>query len=91
MKADLFQRNMTLSFEFSRYLLDHPEIEAQIPEEALVVLLPEDDPALCDYNRRTSEKERASGQPMVYIRLPSLLPEQRSRIAGVRIEPVAVT
>jgi hypothetical protein len=91
MEPDVVARNMTLSFEFSRYLLDHPEIDAQVPEGACVVLLPEDDPELCDYNRRISQEKRAAGQPIVYIRLSSLLPEQRSRITGVRIEPTPVS
>lgn len=46
MEPDVVARNMALSFEFSRYLLDHPEIEAQIPEGAYVVLLPEDGPGI---------------------------------------------
>ena len=91
MESDVVARNMTLSFEFSRYLLDHPEIETQVPEGACVVLLPEDDPELCDYNRRISQEKRAAGQPIVYIRLSSLLPEQRSRITGVRIKPTPVS
>lgn len=90
METDVVERNMMLSFEFSRYLIDHPEIEAQVPEGACVVLLPEDDPELCAYNRRVCEEQRVAGQPVVYIRLSSLLPEQRSRIAGIRIEPASV-
>lgn len=91
MSSDLVQRNMTLTFEFSRYLLDHPELEAQIPEGTQVVLLPEDDPELCEHNRQVSERERATGQPVVYIHLGSLLPEQRSRLRHVRIEPSPVS
>lgn len=90
MEPDVVARNMTLSFEFSRYLIDHPEVEAQVPEGACVVLLPEDDPELCEYNRRICEERREAGQPIVYIRLSSLLPEQRSRIAGIRIESAPV-
>ena len=91
MSSDLVQRNIALTFEFSRYLLDHPELEAQIPEGAYVVLLPEDDPELCEYNRQVSERERATGQPVVSIHLGSLLPEQRSRLRHVRIEPSPVS
>lgn len=91
MSSDLVHRNMTLTFEFSRYLLDHPELEAQIPEGAYVVLLPEDDLELCEHNRQMSERERAIGQPVVYIHLDSLLPEQRSRLRHVRIEPSPVS
>ncbi len=91
MEPDVVAQKMTLSFEFSRYLLDHPEIEAQVPEGACVVRLPEEDQELCDYNRRIGEEKRAAGQPIVYVGLSSLLPEQRSRITGVRVEPAPVS
>ncbi len=90
MSSNLIQRNMTLSFEFSRYLFDHPELETQIPEGAYVVLLPEDDPELCEHNRQAGEWDRAPGQAVVYIRLGSLLPQQGSRLRHVRIEPSVV-
>lgn len=91
MTSDVIQRQMGLSFEFSRYLLDHPELEEQIPSGAYVVLLPEDDPELCEHNRRISERERTPGQPVVHIRLGALLPEQRSRLRHVRVEPSPVS
>lgn len=91
MNNEIVQRTLTLSFEFSRYLLDHPEIENQIPEGAYVVLLPEDDPELCAHNKWLSERERVPGQPVVYIRLGSLLPEQRSRLRHVVVEESPVS
>jgi len=42
-QRDFFSKNLTLSFEFDLYLLDHPEVAEQIPKDALTVLLPEDD------------------------------------------------
>jgi hypothetical protein len=90
MKTDLIERNMSLSLEFSRYLLDHPEVEASIPEGAYVVLLPEDDPELCEFNTRVAEAERTPGQATVKVRLAPLQPEQRSRIVGVKVDPAPV-
>ena len=37
----LVEKNLELSFEFSRYLMAHPEVERQIPRGAQVVMLPE--------------------------------------------------
>ncbi|MBN2034659.1 MAG: hypothetical protein JW836_15415 [Deltaproteobacteria bacterium] len=41
---DFFDKSLTLSFDFSRYIIAHPEMDEQIPKGALVVLLLEDDP-----------------------------------------------
>lgn len=90
MKTDLIERNMSLSLEFSRYLLDHPEVETRIPEGAYVVLLPEDDLELREFNTRVAEAERAPGQAIVKVRLAPLQPEQRSRIVGVKVDPTPV-
>ena len=42
----IVEKNITLSFEFERYVTEHPEILGQIPEGAAVVFLPKDDPEL---------------------------------------------
>jgi hypothetical protein len=45
-KEELFRKNQQLSTEFELYMLDHPEIEETIPDNAMIVLLP-------DYDRDT--------------------------------------
>ena len=40
---ELFAKNQKLSTEFDLYIMEHPEIEDQIPDNALIVLLPEYD------------------------------------------------
>lgn len=90
MNPELIERSITLSLEFSRYLLDHPDLEARIAEGALIVLLPENDPELYEYNARIAEAGRLPGQPVVKIRLGPLLPEQRSRIVEAKVDPAPV-
>ena len=33
-KEDLFKKNQLLGIEFDRYLLEHPEISGEVPENA---------------------------------------------------------
>jgi hypothetical protein len=49
-EQEIFSRNVMLSTEFNKYLIEHPEFAEQIPDEAVVVLLPADDPELCQEN-----------------------------------------
>lgn len=84
---EIFDKNLTLGTEFSRYVMEHPEFAEQIPKDALVVLLPEDDPELCEINRKNAEEGREPGQPVVYVRIKKLAP-MRERIAKLRLELV---
>jgi len=55
----IIEKNITLSFEFERYLQENPRLLAQIPEDAEVVLLPKDAPELyrINYDNYTEERE----------------------------------
>ena len=49
-EEEIFSKNLILSTEFDRYVIDHPEFAEKIPQNAQIVLLPEDDPELCQKN-----------------------------------------
>ena len=73
-EQELFEKNPVLTTEFDRYLLEHPEIAEQIPLNAQIVLLPDDDPELSQKNREIAAAQREPGQPVVYIRIQQLAP-----------------
>ena len=85
----LIEKNLELSFEFTRYLLAHPEVEKQIPSGAQVVMLPEYDEKLKRFNLRNSKRGREKGQPVVYVRIKRLASDRPSRLVGTKIERVA--
>lgn len=73
-EKEFFEKNLILTTEFDRYLFEHPEVAEQIPLNAQVVLLPEDDPELCEKNRAVAAAQREPGQPVVYVRITKLAP-----------------
>ena len=73
-EKELFEKNLILTTEFDRYLLGHPEIAEHIPLNAQIVLLPEDDPELCQKNLEVAAAQREPGQPVVYVRIEKLAP-----------------
>lgn len=81
----LFHKNLSLSTEFNRYVLEHPEFAEKIPENAQVVLLPDYDPELCQANLEIAKKQREPSQPVVYVRIEKLK-SQKSRLINPRIE-----
>lgn len=72
--SDVAKKNLELSFEFSRYLLNNSELEGKIPEGALIVFEVEDDRELTEYNRRLSERQKEVNQPVVTVHISGLAP-----------------
>ena len=88
-EKELFTRNLKLSTEFDLYLLEHPEVAERIPENALIVLLPEEDTDLCEKNLELAKTRREPGQAIVYVRVEKVAPP-RSRLVNPKVEIAAV-
>jgi hypothetical protein len=82
-REELFRKNQQLSTEFELYLLEHPEIEEKIPDNALIVLLPEYDKELAEKNIELAEANKEPGQIVVYVRVERL---RTSRIEGLTLQ-----
>lgn len=87
-EQDLFLKNLKLSREFDLYLIEHPEVAERIPANALIVLLPEDDPELCAKNQELARVRREPGQAVVSVRVGALTPP-RSRLVDPKVEVAA--
>ena len=78
-ERSLFEHNLELSTEFSRYLCDHPEIEDQIPEGAQIVFAIDTDSEWTQRNFELARKNNEPGQPVVIVHVKALAP-RRSRL-----------
>ena len=84
-EKEIFNKNLILSAEFDRYVIEHPEFAEKIPLNAVVVLLPEDDQELCDINMEIAERQKEEGQQIVYVHIGKVAP-QISRLTDVSLE-----
>ncbi|TVR75569.1 MAG: hypothetical protein EA415_03570 [Sphaerobacteraceae bacterium] len=66
-RADFTERNITLSFEFARSIVDNPSILDEIPDGATLILLPSDEPDLVRENFRLGIAVAERGEN-VYLR-----------------------
>jgi hypothetical protein len=86
----IFIRNVTLSTEFNKYLSEHPEFAEQIPDEAVVILLPADDPELCQENLKLAEQNKTiddvPDRPVVHVKIERLAPPPPSRLVNPTVE-----
>ena len=84
-EKEIFNKNLILSTEFDRYVIEHQEFAEKIPLNAMVVLLPEDDPELSRINIEIAEKQREEGQQVIYVHIGRVAP-QISRLTNVSLE-----
>src|SRR5512145_2669117 len=87
-RDEAFAKNLALTFEFDRYLIDHPRFAEKIPFDALVVLLPKYDRRLREYNLKISKKNRQVGRAVIYVQIEGLKPS-KSRLLRPRISTPA--
>jgi hypothetical protein len=82
---DFFNRNAELSVEFSKYVLEHPEIDELLSGEKVVIFLPEFDPELRDFNMRMATEIETEGGKVLYVKVKQLSPKITSRLIGVEV------
>jgi hypothetical protein len=88
-EKEMVERNIELSAEFSRYIFDHPEIEKKIPFDAEVILLPEYDRELREFNLQLGKNIESEGEKVIYISIKEVRPKTFSRIEKIELESIA--
>jgi len=88
-EKEFVEKNLKLSFEFSKYVLEHPEIEDSIPQGAQVVILLENDPEFNERNTMLAKEQHEEGQPVVFVKVKKLAPERFSRLLNLELEMAA--
>ena len=82
---EFFVRNSELSIEFSKYVLEHPEMDDLLTEEVVIVFLPEFDAELADFNSRMAKDIESEGGKLVYVKVKQMTPKIFSRLMGVEV------
>ncbi len=62
------ERNVRLTGEITKYILNNPKILDVLPEKFELVLLPEDDPEVRMLNLDLLDKYGSEGKPIVFAR-----------------------
>lgn len=82
------QRQMELAAEFAKYVLDHADVDASLPEGAYVYFQVDGEPEFNEYSQQLAERrEREEGVVAVCVRSKGLAPPQGSRLIDPQIIP----
>ncbi len=68
---DVVERNLRLTGDIMRYLLDNPQIFNSLPDNFELVILPDDDPDMRLYNLDLLDRYGSEGKPVVFARVQS--------------------
>lgn len=88
-EKELFEKNLELSSEFSRYIIAHPEIGEKLSPDSEILFLVDSDRELTKANMGLAEKIKREGSKVVFIHVKSVLPKDFSRLVEPRIELAA--
>ena len=61
----LTEKNLELIFEFEKYVLEHPEISAKIPRDAVVFMKVAGDEKFNRWSERTAKHQAKKGVPLI--------------------------
>lgn len=70
----LEKKHAILVTEFDRYVVEHPEFAAEIPQNAQIILQVEGDVEYNEWSKQLARKQREPGQPIVYVKVKGLRP-----------------
>jgi hypothetical protein len=85
------QKQLELTAEFGKYVIDHPEVDDLLPPESHVYFEVEGENEFNRYTRELAEEQlREDGLPIVCVRIKGLAPRQGSRLIDPVIEPAEV-
>lgn len=65
----LVERNISLSCKIMQYLMDNPQVFSSLPDKFELVILPDDDPEIRQYNLDLIDKYGSEGNPIVFARV----------------------
>ncbi len=65
------ERNVALTGSFMHYVLAQPRLLESLPDNFELVILPEDDPQLRQYNLELLDVYGSEGRPIVFVRIKS--------------------
>ena len=89
-RLEFAQRQLELTGEFGKYVIDHPEVDDILPPESFIYFEVAGQEEFNRYSRELAEKQlRDEGLPIVCVRIKGLAPLQGSRLIEPVIEPAS--
>jgi hypothetical protein len=83
-------RQLELTAEFGKFVFDHPEVDAVLPNGAYVYFEVAGETEFNQHSRDLAEQKRREGMPVILVRIQGLAPPQGSRLIDPLIESMPI-
>lgn len=67
--AEMFESNLDLQATFMQYIIDHPDVLDQLPDDFRLIILSDDDPELTWRNLQLLKEQGAGDKPIIIVRM----------------------
>lgn len=84
----MVEKNLDLLFEFEKYVLQHPDIAEEIPQDAVIFVLLEGDEKFNRWSRRFAKQYGEEDRSLFWVTIRKMSP-LRSRIEELSLERAA--
>ena len=86
---DFWELQRTLSAEFSKYVLSHPQLDDQIPDNAQIVFQLKDNPDFNKWSKEVGLTQKEPNQPVIIVEIDELAPPLESRLVNPHLEVIS--
>lgn len=84
------ERNILLTGKIMQFLMDNPQVFNSLPEKFELVILPDDDPEIRQYNLELLDKYGSEGKPIVFARIQAHPENLKTQVKPSIFVPVAI-
>jgi hypothetical protein len=87
----IVERNISLSGEIMQFLIENPQVFNSLPDDFELVILPDDDPEIRQYNLDLIDKYGSEGRPIVFARVKVHQERLKAQVKPSIFVPVQVS
>ncbi|MEW6664700.1 MAG: DUF5647 family protein [Thermodesulfobacteriota bacterium] len=81
---EVVERNVSLTGKIMQFIMDNPKVFSSLPDRFELVILPDDDPDIRQYNLELLDKYGTEGKPIVFARSGEPFCRRRGIISEIK-------
>ncbi len=89
-REGVVERNISLSSNIMQFLIENPQVFAALPDKFELVILPDDDPEIRQYNLELLDKYGSEDKPVVFARIKTHQKNLKAQVKPSIFVPVHV-
>lgn len=89
-REGVVERNISLSSKITQFLIENPQVFDALPDKFELVILPDDDPEIRQYNLELLDKYGSEDKPVVFARIKTHQKNLKAQVKPSIFVPVHI-